>query len=87
MNKPVISVIAKFEVTQKRALNFDFSTEELRKFPTHEQYLYKLTTEKVILKLKPTSSTDIDGYISLMKEKLKKQFNAESVRFIGKVKV
>lgn len=87
VKRPINSVIAKFKVTVKQPMDFDLSTKQLQEFPNHEQYLYKITNHIVELVFKPTSKTDTNGFIGLMREKLMRQFNTVEVAYVGREEV
>lgn len=54
-------------------------TNDPKKYPIHEHYLSEVEEKTFIYKYKPDSSLDEEKYISFLKEKFKRKYNALSV--------
>ncbi len=72
-----------FVIIKQKAIPFDFSLEELKRFPVHEHYLTELQEITVLYKYKPASTLDEEAYIKELTKKLKRKYNAYSVVVAG----
>lgn len=68
-----------FNIVQQKSVDLNFSIKELRKFPTHSNYLVEASQLTVINKFSPDKTLDKEKYIRFMIRKLKKKYNAYSV--------
>ncbi len=72
-----------FVVIKQKAIPFDFSLEELKRFPVHEHYLTELQEITVVYKYKPTLNLNEEEYVLQLTNKLKRKYNAYSVVVAG----
>ena len=68
-----------FNIVEQKTTKVDFSLKEIRKFPTHSNFLVEVRQLTVINKFSPDKTLDREEYIKFMTKKIKKQYNAYSV--------
>lgn len=73
-----------FKIIIKQEIEIDLTIDEIRDYPTYNNCFFRFEEKMIVIEYNPVADFDKKGFETMMKNKVREQFNAYSIEIVNR---